>query len=149
MKNENLKALIDIGSNTVRLVIYSPPYRFPNIFLNKRFYCDLGRGLDKDKIIPENKIKKLLSSLNIFKDLLNDYKVKSFEILGTAAMREAKNSKIILKEAKKIFSKKIKILKPLEEAIMSGYSTISTINLPHGLSMDLGGGSLDLSLIHI
>ncbi|GIR28409.1 hypothetical protein CM15mP43_00330 [bacterium] len=32
MKNENLKALIDIGSNTVRLVIYSPPYRFPNIF---------------------------------------------------------------------------------------------------------------------
>tara|TARA_E500000075_G_scaffold134970_1_gene153602 strand:+ start:3092 stop:4552 length:1461 start_codon:yes stop_codon:yes gene_type:complete len=147
MKNENLKALIDIGSNTVRLVIYAPPYRFPNVFLNKRFYCDLGRGLDKDKIIPENKIKKLLSSLNIFKDLLNDYKVKSFEILGTAAMREAKNSKIILKETKKIFRKKIKILKPLEEAIMSGYSAISTMNLPNGLSMDLGGGSLDLAKI--
>ena len=59
-------------------------------FLNKRFYCDLGRGLDKDKIIPENKIKKLLSSKSKIVFISSKkLKKKGYEDLNSRRTREA------------------------------------------------------------
>ncbi len=144
MKKEKLKALLDIGSNTVRLVVYAPPYRFPNVFINKRFYCELGKGLSKNKKIDNKKLSNFYNALKVFKSILTDYNVKEFEILGTAAIREASNSIAIKRKIREILSKNIKILSGKEESSLAGMSIISTFDNPRGLVADLGGGSLEL-----
>ncbi|HHW59621.1 MAG TPA: hypothetical protein GX402_05205, partial [Bacteroidales bacterium] len=93
-------AAIDIGSNAARLNISSTYIVNNNVFLQKilllRLPLRLGETVYEKNIITSEKQKKLIKTINIFKDLLDYYEIKEVRAYATSAMREAKNKEKVI-----------------------------------------------------
>lgn len=137
-------AVIDIGSNSVRLVVYEGLVRSPTVLFNEKVLCGLGHGVAKTGFLEENSIKMALQTLKRFRALCQQMGADEIYTLATAAAREAKNGLVFIKKAEYILRKKIYILSGSEEAAYSAYGVISTFYQPNGITGDLGGGSLEL-----
>lgn len=137
-------AVIDIGSNSVRLVIYEGLVRSPTVLFNEKVLCGLGQGVAKTGFLEEKSIKMALQTLKRFRALCRQIGADEVYTLATAAAREAKNGSIFIQNAETILQNKIHLLSGSEEAVYSAYGVISTFYKPQGLSGDLGGGSLEL-----
>lgn len=137
-------AVIDIGSNSVRLVIYEGLVRSPTVLFNEKVLCGLGQGVAKTGFLEEKSIKMALQTLKRFRALCRQIGADEVYTLATAAAREAKNGSIFIQNAETILQNKIYLLSGSEEAVYSAYGVISTFYKPKGLSGDLGGGSLEL-----
>ncbi|BBL53264.1 exopolyphosphatase [Bartonella quintana] len=137
-------AVIDIGSNSVRLVIYEGLVRLPTVLFNEKVLCGLGQGVEKTGFLEEKSIKIALRTLKRFRVLCQQIGADEVYILATAAAREAKNGLAFIRDAENILQQKIHLLSGTEEAIYSAYGVISTFYRPKGISGDLGGGSLEL-----
>ena len=89
------RAVIDIGSNTVRLVFYDGPVRAPEVFLNEKVTARLGRGLGETGVLSEKSMAAALAGLNRFATLLWLQGVKDVQIAATAAVRDAANGVVV------------------------------------------------------
>ncbi|WP_407966159.1 Ppx/GppA family phosphatase [Bartonella sp. C271] len=141
-------AVIDIGSNSVRLVIYEGLVRSPAVLFNEKVFCALGQGVAKTGILEEKSIEMVLRTLKRFYAVCQQVGADAIYTLATAAVREAKNGLAFIQSAESILQNKIYVLSGSEEAIYSAYGVISTFYRPNGISGDLGGGSLELIDIH-
>ncbi|WP_455474908.1 Ppx/GppA family phosphatase [Bartonella sp. B30(2025)] len=137
-------AVIDIGSNSVRLVVYEGLVRSPTVLFNEKIFCYLGQGVAKTGFLEENSIKMALLTLKRFRAICRQIGADEIYTLATAAAREAKNGSAFIKSAEDILQNKIDLLSGSEEAAYSAYGVISTFYKPNGFSGDLGGGSLEL-----
>lgn len=137
-------AVIDIGSNSVRLVIYEGLVRSPTVLFNEKVLCGLGQGVAKTGFLEEKSMKMALQTLKRFRALCRQIGADEVYTLATAAAREAKNGSAFIQNAENILQNKIYLLSGSEEAVYSAYGVISTFYKPKGLSGDLGGGSLEL-----
>ncbi|WP_208435713.1 exopolyphosphatase [Bartonella phoceensis] len=137
-------AVIDIGSNSVRLVIYEGLVRSPTVLFNEKVLCGLGQGVAKTSFLEEKSIKMALQTLKRFRALCRQIGADEVYTLATAAAREAKNGSTFIQNAENILQNKIYLLSGSEEAVYSAYGVISTFHKPKGISGDLGGGSLEL-----
>ena len=140
----NLIAVIDIGSNSIRLVIFKTKGRFPFPLFNERVTCRLGEGLEKNNLLQPNRITAALEALQRFSFILQSLPNLSIKIVATAAARRAKNADKFLKPAQEIFNQKIKVLDQQEEAYLVFLGLLSNFQVNDGLIADLGGGSLEL-----
>ena len=146
MKNKNPITVIDLGSNTFRLVIYEQAiYPFP-ILYQKREFLKLGESINTGKL-PSIKIKEAIKCLEEYIKIAKDYESLDIHIIATAAIRETTNGKEIIEPFKKIKSVRVELLSPKNEAKCGSLGVISSIKNPIGLVADLGGGSLELSSI--
>ena len=146
MKNKNPITVIDLGSNTFRLVIYAQAiYPFP-ILYQKREFLKLGESINTGKL-PSIKIKEAIKCLEEYIKIAKDYESLDIHIIATAAIRETTNGKEIIEPFKKIKSVRVELLSPKNEAKCGSLGVISSIKNPIGLVADLGGGSLELSSI--
>ncbi|WP_409362082.1 exopolyphosphatase [Bartonella heixiaziensis] len=144
LKGRKPIAVIDIGSNSVRLVVYEGLVRSPTVLFNEKILCGLGQGVAKTGFLEEKSIEMALRTLKRFRALCQQIGADEVYTLATAAAREAKNGLAFIQNAENILQNKIYLLSGSEEAVYSAYGVISTFYQPKGISGDLGGGSLEL-----
>ncbi len=84
-------AVIDIGSNSVRLVVYEGVNRSPTVLFNEKILCGLGKGLVKTGKLNAKAVQSALRALRRFRALADQAGAVSLDVLATAAAREAEN----------------------------------------------------------
>ncbi|MDE0539220.1 MAG: Ppx/GppA family phosphatase [Rhodospirillales bacterium] len=137
-------AIVDIGSNTVRLVVYDSLSRLPVPVFNERVTCALGRGLGKSGRLNADGVKLAMSALTRFINLTEEMEVSRLELLATAAVREAEDGPAFAARVGKRFGRTVHVLSGDEEARLGATGVLSGVPDADGLVGDLGGGSLDL-----
>ena len=137
-------AVIDIGSNSIRLVIYASGGRYPFPLFNERSNCRLGEGIDADNMLREDRISVSLEALSRFASIMKSMGVVKTHAVATAAVRRAANADEFTGPAGAILGTPIEVLSQAEEA--HHVSRGLTLNQPTatGYVADLGGGSLEL-----
>jgi len=137
------RAIIDIGSNTVRLVIYGGSMRAPMVILNEKVTARLGRDIAREGRLADDAIALAMRGLERFALLLDDLGVTDVETVATAAVREASNAKDFIARLEALGFKP-RILSGEEEACLSASGVIGAFPGAKGSVADLGGGSLEL-----
>ena len=137
-------AVIDIGSNSVRLVVYEGPRRIPAVIFNEKVAAGLGRGLSVDGRIAEADAVRGLTALRRFATLARSMAVDELQCVATAAVRDAANGQDFVARAA-AEGLEIRLLSGDEEARAAGLGVLSAIPDAHGIAVDLGGGSLELA----
>ncbi len=137
-------AVIDIGSNSVRLVVYERCGRSPTTLFNEKVLAGLGRGVGATGRLSGESIKIALNALVRFRAICDHIGVKDLKILATAAARDAENGSEFLEEVEKLCRSKVEMLSGRDEARLSALGVISGVWRPKGIVGDLGGGSLEL-----
>jgi exopolyphosphatase/guanosine-5'-triphosphate,3'-diphosphate pyrophosphatase len=137
-------AIVDIGSNSVRLVSYEGLSRSPTPIFNEKVLCGLGRGVITTGQLPKDGIEKALTALSRFKVLCDIMNVEWVHVLATAAARDAENGPDFLEAATSAIGAPISLLSGRREAELSALGVVSGIYNPDGVVADLGGGSLEL-----
>lgn len=95
-------AIVDIGSNSIRLVVYQGPARVPATLFNEKVMAGLGRELSTTGAIAEDSMQLAIRGLKRFHRLCTDMEVDSILAFATAAVRDASNGKDLLKAAREI-----------------------------------------------
>jgi exopolyphosphatase / guanosine-5'-triphosphate,3'-diphosphate pyrophosphatase len=137
-------AVIDIGSNSVRLVVYESMARNLTTIFNEKALCGLGREVQTTGLLAPDAIAKALTSLRRFRALCRVMKVGRVHAIATAACRDASNGPDFIARAERICGVGIEILSGPREAKLSALGVISGVHKPDGIVGDLGGGSLEL-----
>jgi len=138
-------AIVDIGSNSVRLVAYEALSRAPTTIFNEKVLCGLGRGVATSGVLPPDGVDKALSALRRFRALCDIMGVSDVRALATAAVRDALNGPAFLAEAEQAIAAPIRLLSGVEEARLAAAGVVSSIHSADGVVGDLGGGSLELT----
>jgi exopolyphosphatase/guanosine-5'-triphosphate,3'-diphosphate pyrophosphatase len=137
-------AVIDIGSNSVRLVVYEAMARNLVTLFNEKALCGLGREVQTTGLLAPDAVAKALTSLRRFRALCRVMKVGRVHAIATAACRDATNGADFIAKAERICGVPIEILSGPREAKLSALGVVSGIHTPDGIVGDLGGGSLEL-----
>lgn len=137
-------AIIDIGSNSVRLVVYEMLARAPAQVFNEKEMAGLGRQVATTGRLADDAMARALEALVRFRILCEAMKVGSLRVIATAAAREAANGPDFLSRAEDAIGQPIELISGGREAYLSGLGVISGFGEPHGVVGDLGGGSLEL-----
>ncbi|WP_163539541.1 exopolyphosphatase [Gracilibacillus sp. YIM 98692] len=144
--NKQYYAIIDIGSNTMRLVIYlrEKGGRLKEVE-NVKAVARLRTFLDTDHYLTENGVKRLITTLNSFHDVLNNYALEQVECVATATVRQAKNQSEIQAKVKEKTGFKMKILSEEEEAYYGYLAVVNSTSIHTGITVDIGGGSTEVT----
>ncbi|MGB7256892.1 MAG: exopolyphosphatase [Pseudolabrys sp.] len=141
-------AVIDIGSNSVRLVIYEGLKRSLTPIFNEKVLAGLGREVQSTGLLAPEAIRIALAALKRFRALCDSLRVRKIWAIATAACRDAKNGRALIAQAQRICRVRIEVLSGRREAHLTALGIISGIHRPDGIVGDLGGGSLELIDIH-
>ncbi len=140
------RAVIDIGSNTVRLVIYEGPARAPEVVWNEKVAARLGRDLNDNGLIPEAAAQEALEALARYALLIADRGITEVQTVATAAARDARNGAELLERVTEL-GLAPRLLSGRDEAALSAMGAIGAFPQAQGCVADLGGGSLELVTI--
>jgi exopolyphosphatase/guanosine-5'-triphosphate,3'-diphosphate pyrophosphatase len=143
-KRASSVAVIDIGSNSVRLVVYAAMERSLVSIFNEKALCGLGREVQTTGLLAPDAVVKALTSLRRFRALCRVMKVGRVHAIATAACRDATNGPDFIARAERICGVPIEILSGPLEAKLSALGVVSGVHKPDGIVGDLGGGSLEL-----
>jgi exopolyphosphatase/guanosine-5'-triphosphate,3'-diphosphate pyrophosphatase len=143
-KRASSVAVIDIGSNSVRLVVYEAMTRSLISLFNEKTLCGLGREVQTTGLLAPDAVAKALTSLRRFHALCRIMKVGRVHAIATAACRDATNGADFIAKAERICRASIEILSGPREAKLSALGVVSGVHKPDGIVGDLGGGSLEL-----
>ncbi|GGH21284.1 exopolyphosphatase [Alsobacter metallidurans] len=137
-------AIIDIGSNSVRLVAYEGQTRSPTPIFNEKVLCGLGRNVLTTGKLASEAMEKALSALARFRVLCQVMKIEEVRVLATAAARDAANGAEFLARCEQVTGQPVELISGKREAKLSALGVASGIWKPDGVVGDLGGGSLEL-----
>ncbi|WP_082545628.1 MULTISPECIES: Ppx/GppA family phosphatase [unclassified Sphingomonas] len=138
--------IIDIGSNSIRLVIYDGPARIPAALFNEKVMAGLGKGVSRDGMLDADSVERALSTLARFRRLSEQMGVPQPRTVATAAVREASNGQQFIDRVLDL-GLPVEILSGDDEARMAGMGVIASIPQANGIVGDLGGGSLELARV--
>ena len=142
--NDPRFGVIDIGSNSIRLVVYQGPKRAPTPFFNEKVLCGLGRSLPATGRLDPDGVALALQNLPRFAALARGMAVANLHVVATAAMREAEDAGDFAAVVNERCGVKMRILDGDEEARLSAHGVIAGYPRAKGIIGDLGGGSLEL-----
>jgi len=137
------RAIIDIGSNTVRLVVYGGSPRAPVTVFNEKVVARLGRDIADSGRLADEAVDLALRGLRRFAVLLNELNIERVDVVATAAAREAENGPEFLAAIRE-FGLEPRLLSGEDEARISAMGAIGAFPGVDGIVADLGGGSLEL-----
>ena len=138
-------AVLDIGSNSVRLVVYERHARALTPLYNEKASCALGRGLAATGRIADANIERALTAMQRFALVARLMRVGKVHVLATSAVRDAKNSASFVSAIEQIMGESVRVLSGEEEAHFAALGVIAGIPDFEGVVGDQGGGSLELS----
>jgi exopolyphosphatase/guanosine-5'-triphosphate,3'-diphosphate pyrophosphatase len=137
-------SVIDIGSNSIRLVIYEGIARSPTVLFNEKMLAGLGRGIVSTGKLDPEAVTRSVAEFRRFRALSEQAQAEQLYVIATAAAREAENGPEFIARAEDILGAEIRVLSGREEAHYSALGIISGFHRPDGIAGDLGGGSLEL-----
>ncbi len=143
-------AAIDVGSNTVRLLIakINPSKQSFEPVLVERKVTRLGENFEENRILKEIPIYRTIAALKKYKELIDDHGVKRLAVAGTAVIRESRNRDRFVSLVKEETGLPLKVISGIEEAKLSlkgVFNAITDIDSPV-LVVDIGGGSTEIVL---
>lgn len=139
--------LIDIGSNTIRLVIFKFDKQTGlSELLNIKTPARLSQYLTKENKMSKEGIHVLIDALHSFKTVSDKFNVTELHPIATAAIRQSKNNDEIAKAVKKEVGLDIQIIPEKDEAYYGFYAITHTTEIENGVSVDIGGGSTEVTL---
>jgi len=137
--------VVDLGSNSVRLVVYEGLLRNPHAIFNEKAVLGLGRGLHMTGRLNEEASAQTLTVLGRYHALAQGMGADPVEVLATAAVRDATNGASFMKGLSSVMpGARITVLSGDEEARFSAEGLLLGVPLADGVLADLGGGSLEL-----
>ena len=136
--------VVDIGSNTVRLVVYEVPSRLPIPIFNEKAECRLGEGLSQSGRLSQAGVERALRALKRFAALALAMGVEHLELVATAAVRDATDGVAFVERVEQTCGVQVHVLSGAEEARLAAVGVLNGTPLADGALADLGGGSLDL-----
>jgi len=140
--------VIDVGSNSVRFVIFDGAARSPAYFFNEKIMCGLGTGLaETGHLHPEGRTRAL-AALARFAAIAKTAKVQDLSIVATAAVRDASDGAEFRSEVKTLTGLDIWVIDGREEARLSAQGVLLGWPGSYGLVCDIGGSSLELAEIN-
>ncbi|MHA1523587.1 MAG: Ppx/GppA phosphatase family protein [Alphaproteobacteria bacterium] len=137
-------AVVDIGSNSVRLNIYEAGRRSPALLYSEKSICRLGRGVVAKGVLAPEAVTATLSLLRRFGVLIRHIGVSAILPVATAAVREAKNGAQFVADADRALGAPVRVLTGGEEGKFAALGVQSSLPDAKGIVADLGGGSLEL-----
>ncbi len=140
-------AIVDIGSNSVRLVVYEMLSRSPAQVFNEKEMAGLGRQVATTGRLADDAIDKALGALVRFRILCEAMHVRDIRVIATAAARDAANGPAFIALAERAIGQPIELISGGREAYLSALGVISGFDAPRGVVGDLGGGSLELAAV--
>ena len=139
-------AIIDIGSNTIRLVVYNGPPRAPVVLLNEKVTPRLGRDVEAAGKLADDSMADALTALARYAALLDMLEIAKVQTVATAAVRDARNGSAFLDKVRAL-GLAPRLLSGEEEATYSAMGVLAAFPGASGTCGDLGGGSLELTRI--
>jgi exopolyphosphatase / guanosine-5'-triphosphate,3'-diphosphate pyrophosphatase len=137
-------AIIDIGSNSVRLVVYERISRSPAQIFNEKEMAGLGRQVATTGMLGKEAVRKALDALRRFRILCDAMGVTDIRVIATAAARYASNGAEFITQAEAAVGCHIELIPGEREAYLSALGVVAGFDRPDGVVGDLGGGSLEL-----
>ena len=139
-----LNGIIDIGSNSVRLVVYEGLTRIPAMLFNEKVMAGLGRGLASNGRLGRGAMDTAVTALKRFAALADAMGVTQLRTVATAAVREAANADQFIARVAAETGLLIETIDGETEARGAAFGVIAGIPDADGIVGDLGGGSLEL-----
>ena len=136
--------IIDIGSNSVRLVVYEGAVRAPTPLFNEKILCGLGRSVASSGSLGGEAVDRAIQALTRFKTIARILGVKNLNAIATAAVRDAKNGQDFIRRGEKAAGVTIEVLSGEKEARLAAQGIMMGFIDADGIAGDLGGGSLEL-----
>lgn len=137
-------AVIDIGSNTIRLVIYKIVDGKIKPMLNNKVFAGLANYINKENNMKKSGVAKAEDVLKEFSIILSELSIEETFCFATASLRNIDNSKEVLTYLKKSTGFDIQLLSGDEEAEYDYYGALQNLSLESGMLVDVGGGSTEL-----
>lgn len=146
LMKKNYYAIIDIGSNTMRLVIYAQEQagRLREVE-NVKAVARLRNHLDDKMIVTKKGQTILLETLHSFSDVMATYDLNDFVCVATATIRQAKNQQKLQQLVKEELGWEMRILSEQEEAFYGYLAVVNSTSLQEGITIDIGGGSTEIT----
>ncbi len=139
--------VVDVGSNSVRMVVFDGAARSPAYFFNEKIMCGLGKGLAQTgRLSPEGRVRAL-SALRRFALLAKGMGIEPLNVVATAAMREASDGPDFQEVVLKATGLKMWIVDGDEEARLSAQGVLLGWPGAKGIVCDMGGNSMELARI--
>jgi exopolyphosphatase / guanosine-5'-triphosphate,3'-diphosphate pyrophosphatase len=137
-------AVVDVGSNSLRLVVFERLGATLLPLLNEKVMCALGRGIAATGRLNPEGIELAFANLQRFVALARALGVDHLAIIATAAVREASDGRAFAAEAERRCGVPVRIVDGSEEARLSAAGVLAGIRNADGVASDLGGGSVEL-----
>ena len=139
--------VVDVGSNSVRMVVFDGAARSPAYFYNEKIMCALGSGMaDTGHLSPEGRVRAL-SAMRRFSKLAEGMGLSELTAVATAAVRDASDGRAFCDEVREQTGIKIWVIDGKEEARLSAQGVLLGWPGAYGLVCDIGGSSLELAEI--
>lgn len=136
--------VIDIGSNSIRLVVFAGATRAPLPIFNEKVLCGMGRRLHSTGKLDPDGVELALANLPRFAAAAESLGVERLRVVGTAAIRDAADGPDFIARVKDMAGLRIDIISGETEARLSALGLVSALPDADGVIGDLGGGSLEL-----
>jgi len=146
MKLNNRYAVIDMGTNAIKLLIAEVTRKkTPKVLIDQSIVCRLGEGLHSTGEIGQAAINRCLDILKRCLEEINDFDVQKTIAIGTMCLRVAKNSQYFLDQIKNQLGIDVQVISGEQEAKLSYISTQAGLPLDQKnvLVFDIGGGSTE------
>lgn len=140
--------VIDIGSNSVRLEVFSSRGRNLVPLFNEKIMAGLGRKIVSTNTLNKDGVERALAALSRYRAIADSLKVGDLHVVATAAVRDAQDGDEFVRQASERCGAPIRVLSGKDEARLTALGVLSGIPGAKGLVGDLGGGSLELLSVH-
>jgi len=140
-------AVIDIGSNSIRVVVYDRLTRSPTAIFNEKILCGLGKTVERTGRLNPDGVRLAFDNLCRFRRLLDAMQVARVDVLATAAVRDAADGPDFVADVERRTGFGVRVISGEEEARLAAMGVLSGTPGADGLAGDLGGGSLELVVL--
>lgn len=136
--------IVDIGSNSVRLVAFGGSARSPVPIYNEKIFCMLGQSVAATGRIEGESLELTLATLKRFRAIGKRLGISDYRVVATAAVREAENRDAFVREAGRALGTAVQVISGRKEAEFAAKGVMMGFDRVDGVVADLGGGSLEL-----
>lgn len=140
-------AIMDIGSNSIRLMVYEGLGAVPLPVFNEKAQCALAHNLAQTGLLPKDGVAKAYKAIERYAAIIKAMGAEKCIALATAAIREARDGQQFVAEVEKRFGIKVRVIDGTEEAELAGLGVLASMHDVDGVSADLGGGSLEMAVV--
>lgn len=144
-----ITTIIDIGSNSMRMVVLQKSSRFAfNLINESKSRVKISEGCyENNGNLQEEPMRRAHESLKSFLNIAKSLKSRKTICVATSALRDAPNSKVFLDKVRKDFGLNIKIIDGETEAYYGGVAALNLLHQKNFVTVDIGGGSTEFSFI--